>query len=61
MKKEVHKINTPKGIGILENIHVSELGFVMVRVYFPETKNWITWNINTLENILKNTELSLSL
>ena len=58
---KIHKIKTPNGIGILDNIHVSELGFVMVRVYFPEDKNWITWNINKLENILENTELSLYL
>jgi len=61
MSNKIHKIKTPNGIGILENRHVSELGFVMVRVYIPESKNWITWNINKLENILENTELSLYL
>ncbi len=61
MKNKIHKIKTPKGIGILEDIHVSELGFLMVRVYFPDKKHWITWNINKLENIFENTELSLSL
>ena len=38
------KINTPNGIGELENIYVSELGFLMVKIYF-KNGTFITYNL----------------
>ena len=38
------KINTPDGIGELENIYVSELGFLMVKIYFKNGA-FITYNL----------------
>jgi len=38
------KINTPNGIGELENIYVSELGFLMVKIYF-KNGSFITYNL----------------
>jgi hypothetical protein len=54
-----HKIKTPNGVGTLEKIYASELGFLMVRVYFPDTKSFITYNVDKLENFLENTQLKL--
>ena len=54
-----HKLNTPIGEGLLENVYVSELGYVMVKVYYPIEKRWVTYNINRVENILEDTQLSL--
>ena len=38
------KINTPNGIGELENVYVSELGFLMVKIYF-KNGSFITYNL----------------
>lgn len=54
-----HLIDTPNGEGLLENISVSELGYVMVKVFYPSDNTYKTWNINKLENILENTQLSV--
>ena len=54
-----HKLNTPNGEGLLETLYVSELGYVMVKVYYPTEKRWVTYNINRVENILEDTQLSV--
>ena len=46
------KINTPKGIGEIENIYVSELGFLTVRVGY-EDGTYTTYNFG-MHNINKN-------
>lgn len=53
-----HLIDTPKGKGLLESITVSELGFVMVKVFYPTDKTYTTYNINNLERFLEGTQLS---
>lgn len=46
MKKKV-EINTPHGTGIIEDIWVSELGFLMVKVYLVGQARWISFNLAT--------------
>ena len=53
-----HTIQTPNGEGLLESIKVSPLGYVMVKVFFPESKIYITYNINKFEKFLEGTQLS---
>ena len=38
-------VSTPHGDGEMQAMYVSELGFLMVKVYYPETKVWTTWNL----------------
>lgn len=38
------KINTPDGVGEFENVYVSELGFLMVKIYF-KNGTFITYNL----------------
>ena len=38
------KINTPKGVGEIEKIYVSELGFLMVRVSY-ENGTYVSYNL----------------
>lgn len=37
-------LETPKGIGELENLYVSELGFLMLRIYF-QNGTYTTYNL----------------
>lgn len=37
-------LETPKGIGELENLYISELGFLMLKVYF-KNKTYTTYNL----------------
>ena len=36
------KIKTEYGEGVINNIHTSELGYIMIKVYFEESKKYIT-------------------
>jgi hypothetical protein len=38
-------INTPNGIGEVESVYESDLGFMMVRVYYPNEKRYTTFNV----------------
>jgi hypothetical protein len=38
------KINTPKGVGEIETVCISELGFLMIRVYY-EDKTYVSYNL----------------
>ena len=54
MKRGVRKpINTPKGEGLIDNIYITELGHLMVRVYYPETKCWINYPMGQYTNHIK--------
>jgi hypothetical protein len=51
-------INTPNGIGEVESVYESELGFMMLRVYLPNEKRYITFNMGKYSsdnNIFTNT------
>ena len=37
-------LETPKGIGELENLYISELGFLMLKVYF-KNGTYTTYNL----------------
>lgn len=46
-------LETPKGIGELENLYISELGFLMLRVYF-QNGTYTTYNLgkhNSTDNL----------
>jgi len=50
------KIETPKGLGEIEKLYVSELGYLMLKVYF-ENGTFITYNLgkhNENDNIFTN-------
>lgn len=47
------EVKTPIGKGILQQIYISELGYIMGRVYYTENKNWINYNLSSLKNIFK--------
>jgi hypothetical protein len=50
------KIETPKGLGEIEKLYVSELGYLMLKVYF-ENGTFITYNLgkhDEMDNIFTN-------
>jgi hypothetical protein len=51
------EIDTPDGVGILEQIYITELGHVMVRIYYRKKGVWINIKISSLENLLEGTGL----
>lgn len=56
MKKKV-TINTPNGEGVLEEIYISELNYLMIKVFFPDEKKYISFNLgkhDTNNNIFSN-------
>lgn len=52
-----NEIATPDGVAVLEQIYVTELGHIMVRLYYKDRKIWINKKVSTLENLLHNTNL----
>ena len=46
MKKPL--IETPKGIGMLEDVYVSELGFLMIKISF-ENGTFMSYNLSKHE------------
>jgi hypothetical protein len=46
-------VETPEGTGILQNIYVTELGYVMGKVYFPSKGLWINYTLSNINDVLK--------
>ena len=51
------EIDTPDGVGILEQIYITELGHVMARIYYRKKGIWINRKITSLDNFLEGTGL----
>jgi hypothetical protein len=54
-------VDTQHGEGILEQLYLTELGYVMVRIFYPQKGIWINYNIETIWNLLKDTQIDLKL
>jgi hypothetical protein len=52
-----NEIETPDGVAILEQIYVTELGHIMMRLYYRDRKIWINKKVSTLEELLTGTNL----
>ena len=53
------KIKTTRGIGRYEGIKISELGHIMIRVYFPEEKIFVNYAVGSAEDLLSGTQLQI--
>ena len=51
------EIDTPDGVGILEQIYITELGHVMARIYYRKKGIWINRKITSLESFLEGSGL----
>lgn len=52
-------INTPDGIGKYEGIKISELGKIMIKVYFHETDNFVNYTVGSIDELLVGSQLHL--
>lgn len=47
------EVDTPDGVGLLEQIYVTELGHVMARIYYRKKGIWINKKITSLDSFLE--------
>ena len=60
MKKIVNsEVDTPDGKATLKEIYVTELGYIMAKVYYPKKGIFINHRIGSLRNLLKADGLNL--
>ena len=53
------KVKTSKGEGVIDSIKITELGHVMLRVYFPKNKCFVNYTISNIVNLLEGSGLEL--
>lgn len=52
MKKSVNfEVDTPKGKATLVDVYVTELGYLMAKIYYQKDKKWINYKIANLEEL----------
>ena len=44
-------VRTEYGLGRVERLYLSELGFVMIRLYIDNDKTYRTWNLGKLNDL----------
>lgn len=45
----------------MSKIYVTELGYVMAKIYYPKKRIWINYKIGEIDELLENKKLDLSL
>jgi hypothetical protein len=52
-------VDTPNGKATLSDVYVTELGYVMAKLYFPKRGVWINYKIGEIKNLLEGSNLRL--
>jgi hypothetical protein len=53
------EVDTPKGKATLEEVFVTELGYVMVRVYYKENKTWVNYRVGEIDSLIKSANIKV--
>ena len=53
------ELDTPDGKATLKEIYVTELGYIMAKVYYPKRGVFINHKIGSLKNLLDTNKLNL--
>lgn len=53
------EVDTPDGKATLKEIYVTELGYIMAKVYYPKRGVFINHKIGSLKNLLDSNKLNL--
>ena len=60
MKKSVNsKVYTPEGKATLCNFYVTELGYIMAKIFYPKKNAWVNHKIGDIKNLLDAKNLKL--
>jgi len=52
-------VDTPEGKATLKEIYVTELGYIMAKVYYPKRGVFVNHKIGSLKNLLDTNKLNL--
>lgn len=47
------EVDTPKGKATLVNVYVTELGYLMAKVYYPKEKFWTNYKIGDIGSLME--------
>ncbi len=53
------EVDTPNGKATLSDVYVTELGYIMAKLYFPKRGVWINYKIGEIKNLLEGSNLRL--
>ena len=53
------EVDTPDGKATLKEIYVTELGYIMAKIYYPKKGASINYRIGSLKNLLESNSLYL--
>lgn len=53
------EVDTPDGKATLKEIYVTELGYIMAKIFYKKKKVFVNYKIGDLSKMLKNENLSL--
>jgi hypothetical protein len=53
------EVDTPDGKATLKEIYVTELGYIMAKIYYPSKKAFINHRIGSIKNLLESERFSL--
>jgi hypothetical protein len=53
------EVDTPDGKATLKEIYVTELGYIMAKVYYPKRGVFVNHKIGSLKNLLDTNKLNL--
>lgn len=63
INESIVKVNTPDGVGVIEDILVTSLGYIQLRVKFEsdteDCATYIKYIVGSLNKLLENTQLDL--
>jgi len=52
-------VDTPDGKATIKEIYVTELGYIMAKLYYPKKRVYVNHKIGSLKNLLKSDGLNL--
>jgi hypothetical protein len=55
----ITNVQTPNGIGKYVGLKITELGRIMMRVYFEEEERYINYTVGSIPNLLSGSELQI--
>ncbi len=53
------EVDTPDGKATLKEIYVTELGYIMAKMYYPKKKVFINHRIGSIKNLLESERFNL--